>query len=313
MDQLEQLNAALATSSESERVDFKVQFDPASTPEWLELLKDIVALANSGGGTILLGLDDEGKASGTDISGALDVDPADVTNKIYKYTDHQFHSFEFRRCRKESAEVCAILVGAVAVPLVFARAGNYPVEGNKQQKSAFQAGTVYFRHGAKSEPGNSDDLQKFIERRLEVIKKSWLEGIAKVVEAPPGARIAVLPPELDHAADLNGTPVRIVDDPQAPTYRSLPIDETHPYRQKEVVKLVNERLKGRRIITTHHILCVRRALSVEKNTRFCYTQRHTSAQYSAAFIDWVVASFEVNERFFDDAKSKYDEITAKKH
>jgi hypothetical protein len=226
-------------------------------------------------------------------------------------TDSQFHNFEFRKCQRGSADVCAILVGPVEVPLVFTKPGTYALEGAKQ-KTAFSAGTVYFRHGAKSEPGNSEDLRKFIERRLDVIKRSWLDGITKVVEAPPGARIAVVPPEVHHAAHPDSMPIRLVDDPKAPAYRALPIDETHPYRQQEVVKLINERLKGRKVITTHHVLCIRRVYSIEKDSRYCYTQRHASAQYSPAFVDWVIMRFEENDKFFDEAKTKYDEMTPRR-
>jgi predicted HTH transcriptional regulator len=81
------LEPALAAVCESETVDFKRSLDTTSTAECLELVKDIVSLANSGGGAILLGVDDNGMAVGADMSKALAIDPADVTNKVYKYTE----------------------------------------------------------------------------------------------------------------------------------------------------------------------------------------------------------------------------------
>jgi hypothetical protein len=304
------LEDALKGSCESESLDYKRSFEPTSTAEWLELIKDIVAIANSGGGAILVGIDDDGTAANTDVSAVLAIDPADVTNKIYKYTDIQFHSFEFRKCSKGSGIVCAILVGAVRVPIVFTKVGTYPVDGTKQ-KTAFSVGTVYFRHGAKSEPGNSDDLRLFIERQVESIKKSWLDGIAKVVEAPAGAQIAVLPAAVHHGADAGSVPIRLVDNPDAAEYRALPIDETHPYRAKEVVNLVNERLHGKKKIAAHNITQVRRVYSCEKDRRLCYLQKHASTQYSDAFVDWMVERFRENENFFDETKRKYDEMRGK--
>ena len=47
----------------------------------------------------------------------------------------------------------------------------------RKQKTAFSAGTVYFRHGAKSEPGTSEDLRASLERELDRIRSSWLDGI----------------------------------------------------------------------------------------------------------------------------------------
>lgn len=50
------LDKALTATSENESIDFKRSFNPASTEEWLEIIKDIVAMANSGGGIILIGV-----------------------------------------------------------------------------------------------------------------------------------------------------------------------------------------------------------------------------------------------------------------
>jgi hypothetical protein len=44
------------SDSESAELEFKAAFDPASPSEWCELIKDIVAMANSGGGLIVFGI-----------------------------------------------------------------------------------------------------------------------------------------------------------------------------------------------------------------------------------------------------------------
>lgn len=68
-------------AGESATVDFKLSFDPKSKGEWCELIKDIVAMSNSGGGSIVVGVDDDGNPStNSDIAPLLAVDPADVTN-----------------------------------------------------------------------------------------------------------------------------------------------------------------------------------------------------------------------------------------
>ncbi len=302
-----ELSTALVATCESDKLDFKRAFDPGSVAEWLELIKDIVAFANSGGGIVTIGADDDGTPVQAALMNVLAIDPADVTNKIYKYTDRHFHNFEFRRCQKDGADICAVLVGPVEVPLVFTHPGTYAVDMAKQ-KTAFSAGTVYCRHGAKSEPGNSDDLRTFIEKRLEAIKRSWLDGIAKVVEAPSGTRIAVLPADMQETADANATPIRVVDDPTAPAYRAIPVDQTHPYRQKEVVQQVNVRLTGRAAINAHHIFCIRRVYNIDQEPTFCYTQRHATPKYSDEFVDWIVARFERNDDFFEDARRRFVQL-----
>jgi hypothetical protein len=44
-----------AAQGETRSIDFKEHFDPKELSEWLELIKDLVAMANSGGGLILIG------------------------------------------------------------------------------------------------------------------------------------------------------------------------------------------------------------------------------------------------------------------
>ena len=48
-----------AIDGESGSVDFKASFDPKSTQDWCELIKDIIAMTNSGGGTIIIGVADD--------------------------------------------------------------------------------------------------------------------------------------------------------------------------------------------------------------------------------------------------------------
>jgi hypothetical protein len=304
-----QLKAILECTAETADLDFKSEFDATDSGDWLEIIKDIVAFANSGGGTILIGVNDDSTPSGTDVTGALSIDPADLTNRLHKYTGVHFDAFEFTECQKAGHEVCAISVRGCRIPIVFTRVGTYEVAPGKQ-KTAFSVGTVYFRHGAKSEPGTSDDLRAFLERELEAIKHSWLDGIGKVVEAPAGSRFAILPPERQPAGPSGVLPLRLTDDPNAPAYYAVPIDTTHPFRQKEVVREVNARLAGRRAVNGYDILCIRRVYSIQKDILLCYTQNYASPRYSQAFADWIVRKYDEDSEFFDKAKIQFEKLKA---
>jgi hypothetical protein len=303
----EELRTLLTRTAETAELDFKSKFEGADAGDWIEIIKDIVAFANSGGGTILIGVSDDGAPSGADVAGALAIDPADLTNRIHKYTSTHFHDFEFTECEKGGHEICAIMIRSCRVPLVFTRVGTYEV-AHGRQKTVFSAGTVYFRHGAKSEPGTSEDLRMFLERELELTKRSWLDGIAKVVEAPAGSRFAILPPEAQPAGPSGALPLRLTDDPTAPAYYAVPIDTTHPFRQKEVVREVNAKLAGRKAINAHDILCIRRVYSVQKDIKYCYTQNYATPRYSQAFVDWVVQKYEEDGSFFNKTKQQFDQL-----
>ena len=240
-----------------------------------------------------MGVNNDGQPSAANLTGLASLDSAKVVDAIYKYTDCQFHGFELRAASKTGHVVWAIGVGPVNVPIVFSQTGNYAEAGGKQRNS-FLGGTIYFRHGAKSEPGNSEDLRTFIERRLESIRSEWLTGIAKVVEAPAGSMVQVVPP----ADEL----IRLTLDPTSPNLPVGAIDAGWPYRQKEVVAELNKALSGRKSVNAAHILNVRRAYAVEANGAFCYTQKHVSPKYSPVFVEWVVAQYDADPDFFEKAK-----------
>jgi len=300
----EDIHAAIDHGSETERVDYKDSFDPGAQADWLEIIKDIVALANSGGGAIIFAIDDDGTTNGFDCAPLFAIDPADVTNKVFKYTGQQFSGFDFLKIAKGSHTLFAIWVYGVSNLLVFSKPGTYDVGGGKQ-KTAFSAGTVYFRHGAKSEPGNSDDLRWFLERRIEEIRKSWLDGIVKVVEAPAGSHVQIV--TSTPGAEVPSS-VRLVSDPSAPAYYQVPIDQTHPFRQKDVVAEVNAALKGAKAIKPFHVLCVRHAHNIDNEPTFCYRQKFASARYSQAFVNWIIEQYNADTSFFESAKAKADEI-----
>lgn len=297
---------ALLLEAETPGVDFKSRFDPNQRGELLEIVKDIAAMANSGGGVILFGLKDDGSPSGTDLSGLLAFDSAKLTDAIYKYTDCQFQGINIYRCNKLGHKVVAFAIGDTTVPIVFSQTGNYQ-DASRQQRNAFVGGTVYFRHGTKSEPGNSEDLRQFIERRLEIVRRSWLEGIAMVVEAPQGSVFQVVNAAPTNLGAVSGrNEVRLTNDPSAPAVNIPSIDLHWPFRQKEVVAELNRVLGGQRVIKGYNIQCARKAYDIDEDPVFCYRQKHASAKFSRTFVDWLVSQFRADETFFEKSKSMAD-------
>jgi hypothetical protein len=209
------ISKALAATSESKYIEFKQSFDPSSQANWCEVVKDIVAIANSGGGMMIFGLTSSGKPSGESVEGIRNADPADIANKIAKYTGPVDLEFEIRQLEKKGSALIGLIIQGVAYPLVFQKPGTYESEPGKQ-KTAFGVGTVYFRHGAKSEPANTEDLRKAIDRRVIQVRKAWMSGVRKVVHSPPGSRIlAAAPPRGITSVAQVATTVRVVNDPKA--------------------------------------------------------------------------------------------------
>ena len=293
------LQRSLIAKRESKYIDFKVSLDWSKPGAWCEIVKDMIAMANSGGGVLLIGVDNKGTPTDFDPAPVLDVDEADVTNQILKYTGVQFDAFTISEESKAGSRVVAIIIEAVDTPIVFTKVGTYS-DGPKKQKAAFSKGTVYFRHGAKSEPGNTEDLRKVIERQVESIRKSWMQGVRKVVKSPPGSQIHAFAPgvEISDSTSLNAGAIRIVDDPDAPAYRSLDYDDTHPFRQKELIVKINEGLKGKATINAFDIQCVTRIHDIKHKENFCHRPRYGSPQYSRSYVDWVIQQHAQDANFF---------------
>ncbi|HHT9153597.1 MAG TPA: AlbA family DNA-binding domain-containing protein, partial [Candidatus Hypogeohydataceae bacterium YC40] len=212
------LKRALSANRESKYLDFKESFDPTKPEGWCEIVKDIVSMANSGGGMIAIGVKNNGSPPQGDISTVLSLDPAQVTDKIAKYTGNQFGDITIQEAERDGHKIAVLQISCASIPMVFIEPGTYDIGGGKQ-KTAFSRGSIYFRHGAKSEPGNFNDLRDSVERELERIKKSWLGNIRKMVSAPPTYKAVMLPPEVKESDLINAVPIRIVDDPNAPAYR----------------------------------------------------------------------------------------------
>ena len=170
------IEKAKIAKRESKYIEFKESFDTDSTRDWCEIIKDIVAIANSGGGIITFGAKNNGTPTDFDCSRILELDSATITDKINRYTNTSFQDFEVEEITRDKKKLASIIIEEIRIPMVFCKPGTYPIADGKQ-KTAFSQGTLYFRHGAKSEPCNSDDLKEIIERNLEQIKKSWLGNI----------------------------------------------------------------------------------------------------------------------------------------
>jgi hypothetical protein len=301
MDEL--LRDALAANCETAQFDFKQQFDTESSREWLEIIKDVVAIANSGGGVILFGLDNTGQPSGDEVSHVTKVDPAVITDKIKRYTGQQFGDFVLTQVDKEGHIVVALCIAEASLPIVFEKPGTYGVDGKKQRR-AFSEGTVYFRHGAKSEPGNTEDLRQALEREVDRRRQQWLENIRKVVEAPPDSEVRIV------TKDTEGVPtgprhVRLVDDPDAIPVEQINPDETHPHRQKELTREVRKQLGKGFTFNSYDVQCLKAVHHVHVDQRFCYQPKYGSMQYSDALVEWVVERCKEDVTFLDENRKEH--------
>src|SRR4051794_36218789 len=163
-DRAKLLERAAAAKRASKAVAFHERFDVP------ELVRDLAALANSGGGAILLGVQRDGALSGAEIP---PLGRGVLRSAIERYTGSVFDDVEVATAERSGMPVIALLVGP---------AHEAPIPYVTDGEAAF-----YARHGAKSAPATQDDLRRFIDRRVRELRREWLSGIRQVVTAPRGS------------------------------------------------------------------------------------------------------------------------------
>ena len=286
------LKRAAEAKRSSKRVELNEGFDAGAPGDWLELVTEVAAMANSGGGVVVV-------RSGIPLEEEL------LHEQLARYAEPDFEAFELYDMVHRGQPVTAIVVeGAAGTPLMFTRAGRYR-DADGREHVAFARGGLYFRHGAKSEPASGEDVRDFIKRQLDATRQQWLANIRQVMHAPDRAEVAIIETA---ERDEEGRPtlIRLTTDPHAPLYGQVDPDQSHPYRQKEVISEVNARLDGR-TVNAFDVLSVRRIYSISEETRpeFVHVPKFGSPQYSDAFVDWLVEQDERDPQFFEKAKAGY--------
>lgn len=153
---------------ESDNLDFK--------ETWIKkgaLAKELLAMANSGGGIIVFGVK-ESETNKFDPCGLQEEsDPADIHNSIEKYISsnlkYKIESFNFDRSEYEKLQgkqFQVIIVDDLPQYLPYISEGE--TEGLKKA-------TIYVRHGTECVVADKEDIENLINRRISTGHKSKLE------------------------------------------------------------------------------------------------------------------------------------------
>jgi hypothetical protein len=237
----------------------------------------VAALANSGGGVILFGVDRAGSPTGADLSG---IDCEAIAQRLYDAAGIHL-DLEAHDLRKRSQQVVALVVEEAPTPLVL-------------------EGRAFFRRGSRSEPGGTADVQGIIERRLDAERKAWLAAVRKALRQPA----VTLPAEIRESESPQAVPIRVVDDPRAQAFRLVDYDKTHPYRQKELLAELRSRNPALNI-NQFDLLAVRHAHNTDERAEFSHKGLFGTRQYSPKFLEWLQEQITREPRFLIEARERY--------
>lgn len=105
----------------------------------------------------------------------------------------------------------------------------------------------------------------------------------------------------------NLQPVRIVTDPDAPALQPQDVDRLYPWRQKDLLRELNNRL-GRRILNSYDIQAVRRQHRLDEHPEFVFNLPGAGRRYSPVVTDWILEQHGRDPEFFHRARTADREI-----
>lgn len=96
---------------------------------------------------------------------------------------------------------------------------------------------------------------------------------------------------------ISGKEALILEVPKDP-------NKTHPYRQTEVVALVNQKCGGTPPFNSYDFQCIKRVYNIPSKADLCYLPKFSSAQYSEKLVNWIIKQAVKNPDFFVRTRHK---------
>lgn len=198
--------------AENETTDLKLTFDPKDPRAMLELIKDIVALANSGGGTLEIG-SSEMNTPGVDETLLKELDSAKIMDKVNRYIapGKTLIGHRVAKLRTGKCVVHLTVESRGKYPYVFTKDGQYTKDG--RTRNVFREGDIYVRRGSQSVRVSYSDMVRIVDEAEERGRQSFVEQLHEVaknmVRLPEGSRPIVL--ATSPTGDMMGAPAAMVD------------------------------------------------------------------------------------------------------
>jgi len=179
-------------AGESSILDNKATFEHDSQKARLGLLRDVIAIANSGGGKIVIGNDEV-----SDIGVTKEVAAAVDSSKVAEWLSNFASpapvdlSHDIRQVGKEKY-VVTLIISAAEFPLVASKRGIWKGADSKRDRPLFEVGDVLIRHSTRTEKANYEDLRRWIVRAKETERSAILDRLSTFIRLPEGADLLVV-------------------------------------------------------------------------------------------------------------------------
>jgi predicted HTH transcriptional regulator len=186
---------------ESAKLDYKQEWEPQRRRDVVELTKDLVAMANTAGGYVVIGLGDDGEEVGLSDAQVEVLDEAKVRAQVQSFLGIGLELFLDKTITYGGKKYAILTVlRSPRSPIVFEKDGQYPDPGGgNRSPAAFRQGDVFVRHGSASERWNQDDVRTIYSRVVDREKEVWLSevlpDVRRLLEAATAGALPAHKPE----------------------------------------------------------------------------------------------------------------------
>ena len=174
-------------------VRFRESVDFSAPEQRLQLIRDVVAIANAGGGLVVVGARADGTDVGIGPERALQLAPGEVRAAVDGYiTPDELVLVTTNRSLESGRVVVEIEVPpANEPPLVLARSGEFEA-ADGQTRTVFAAHSVYVRRSGRVQLARRDDYRAWRAEAERRTRDQVLERLRLVVDAPADSVVRVV-------------------------------------------------------------------------------------------------------------------------
>jgi len=176
------IEALIKLGREEERLDYKERFDfkskSAAQRSKVDLVCDMVSMANTDGGYILVGVrqktDGTFSVEGVDKTCLQRLTQENIQSLVGSYTEATV-KFLAKPGKYRGKDILAICIFDSPLAVPFRHVGQYQSLNGKSE-TKFREGELFVRHGAKSERANYEDYIRMIEKIREDERRKVLSS-----------------------------------------------------------------------------------------------------------------------------------------